>query len=80
MKWFFIVHEDTIKLIALIVLLVAIVTVVFVGCAALADASCDQQTSGMAYPHMWTILGGCRIFVPNDGWIPLGNYYYKGGQ
>ena len=69
--------EDLLVVGVLILILVAIVACLVGGSILFGRAECNAKTTGMGFPHQWTILGGCKIEVQPDKWIPLESYYFK---
>lgn len=35
--------------------------------------SCAATTRDMRLAHRWSLWGGCQVFTPHEGWIPLDN-------
>jgi hypothetical protein len=67
-------NEDTRFLVGLIggilLLLVSIMAI-----AAWADSvSCHAKYADSGLQTRWSMMGGCRVNVPGQGWIPSGNY------
>jgi hypothetical protein len=35
---------------------------------------CDAHTNGMKIEHRFVYFGGCQVYDPTAGWVPLSNY------
>ena len=38
------------------------------------SAQCHAKFDGAILPHRWSIMGGCQVKAPQQGWIPAENY------
>ncbi len=47
------------------------------GIAAAEKEACAIKTAGMGYASEWSVLGDCRIQMPDGTWIPLDNFYIQ---
>lgn len=55
-------------------LLAAILALIIVIDVMIESATCNAKTAGLAIPHDWGFLAGCRVRDPKAGWVPLANY------
>ena len=40
----------------------------------LSSASCSAKFEGSQLQHRWSLMGGCRVNTPEQGWITAENY------
>lgn len=44
------------------------------GALTFARANCFERFEGSNLPVKWSVVGKCRVKVPEHGWIPAENY------